>query len=109
MNVGATGERLIEERPCPTCGGLVRLYRDQDGGLLFKSMAASVLVAERDQARRELTEAAEQGAEVGWQAGYDFARKRLSIKGRLIGALLTIASPRYRAMARRERGRGRAR
>jgi hypothetical protein len=106
MNVPPPREKLIEERPCPTCGGLVRMYRDENGGLLFMAPAASLLIAERDQARRELTEATEKGAEVGWQAGYEFARKRLSIKGRLIGALLTIASPQYRAMRRREREGG---
>jgi hypothetical protein len=106
MNIPAPREKLIEERPCPTCGGLIRMYRDENGGLLVSAMVASTLIAERDQARRELTEAAEKGAEVGFRAGYDFARKRLSVKGRLIGALLTIASPQYRAMRRREREGG---
>jgi hypothetical protein len=107
MRAKAPDEKLIEERPCPTCGGMVRLFRDQDGGLLFIAPASSVLVAERDQARRELDEAAEKGAEVGWRAGHEFAVKRLSVKGRLIGALLWVTNGRYREMQRREASRAR--
>jgi hypothetical protein len=115
MRVQAGNEYQIEERPCPTCGGIVKLYRDQDGGLLFAAPGQSLLHQERDELRRELVrtrklvvEAAEKGAVRGWREGYEFARKRLSVKGRLIGAVLWMASPAYRSMRRNEKERGNA-
>jgi hypothetical protein len=104
----------VEERPCPTCGGIVRLYRDQDGGLLFAAPGQSLLQQERDEARRQLRDsqeqvvaAAEKGAELGWQAGYELARKRFSLGGRLLDLVMRAVDPRYRRMRERERRRGR--
>lgn len=114
MRVPVGTEYEIEERPCPTCGGIVKLYRDQDGGLLFAAPGQSLLQQERDEARRELAEArrqvelaAEKGAEVGWQAGYEHARKRFSLNGRLLDLVLKAVNPAYREMRRKEAARGR--
>jgi hypothetical protein len=118
-------ERMVEERPCPTCGGTCLLARDQDGGLVFVGVGARIeqarlhrlcheLIRERDDARLRLAEAheqvvraAEKGAEVGWQAGFEFARRHFSLKGRLIGLLLSALNPTYRQMQERGRKRGR--
>ena len=114
MRVPVGTEYQIEERPCPTCGGIVTLYRDQDGGLLFAAPAQSALQQERDELRRSVAEsarqvelAAEKGAEVGWQAGYEFARKRFSLNGRLLDLVMKAINPAYREMRRKEAARGR--
>ena len=112
--IRAGREHQVEERPCPTCGGLVKLYRDEDGGLLFAAPGQSLLQQERDEARRQLRDsqeqvvaAAEKGAEIGWQAGFEFARRHYSLTGRLIGLLLSALNPTYRQMQAREARRAR--
>ena len=111
MSVPIGKEHQIEERPCPTCGGIVKLYRDQDGGLLFAAPGASLLQQDRDEARRELAavqtqaaDAADEAARAGYRAGYAEARQRFSLNGRLLDLVMKLTNPAYR---KQEAARGR--